>query len=273
MAADLHIHTSLSDGSDTPEEAVKKAKEAGLKTISITDHDLVDGISRAACEGEKQSVSVIPGIEFTTESPNAEIHILGYFIDYKNDDLKSVLLKIQDGRRKRIYKMAEKLNKLGVKIDPEKVLDLSKGGSAGRPHVARVLREMGVVKTIRAAFEKYIGSHGPAYVPHYKLSPEEAIKLIRQVSGIPVFAHPAVSNCDDMIPDLISYGLKGIEVYYPGHTSDVTKYYLGLAQKYNLLITGGSDYHGESGARDIELGDLSIPDELVDKLIEARDPS
>ena len=271
MPADLHIHSSLSDGSDTPEEVVEKAKDAGLITISITDHDLIDGIDRATEEGKKRGLSVIPGVEFTSEVPNAEVHILGYFIDHKSEHLRGVLNKIREERRARIHKIAEKLKKIGIDLDPLKVLELAKDGSVGRPHVARVLKDMGVVKTIRGAFDKYIGWNGPAYVPHYKLSPEEAIKLVLGVGGIPVYAHPAVSNCDDMIPELLSYGLRGIEAYYAGHSEETTKHYLALAVRCDLLVTGGSDYHGVVGPREMKLGDFSIPDEIVDKLYQARD--
>ncbi len=269
MPADLHVHTTFSDGSDSPEEIVREAKKANLKTIAITDHDVVEGIDPAIKEGKKLGVDVIPGIEFTTETPDKEIHILGYLIDYKNARLKEILAKIQEGRRNRIYKIAEKLTKIGVKLDPARVLELAKDGSAGRPHVARVLLETGIVKSVKEAFDRYLDSRGPAYVPHYKLFPNEAIKLILDVKGVPVLAHPAISKCDDMIPDLVSFGLMGIEAYYPGYSEQNTKYYTGLARKSNLLVTGGSDYHGKSNTKDIGLGGVPVSDELVDILIEA----
>jgi predicted metal-dependent phosphoesterase TrpH len=268
MAADLHVHTTFSDGDETPEEVVNKAKEAGLKTIAITDHDVVDGIKPAEIQGEKVGVNVIPGVEFTTELPNAEIHILGYHIDSNNKSLKDFLLKVQESRRKRIHKITDKLQKLGVDVSAEKVFEFAGGASAGRPHVARALMDMGVVKSIREAFSKYLEWKGPAYVSHYKLSPEGAIKLILDVGGVPVFAHPATSGCDEIIPDLLAAGLKGIEVYYPGMAPNAIEYYLNLAEKLDLVVTGGTDYHG-SGKK-ISLGDINISDELVDKLAEAK---
>jgi len=271
MAADLHVHTTFSDGEDTPQEVVAKAKEARLKTIAITDHDVVDGIEPAISEGERLSVTVIPGVEFTTELPKKEVHILGYFIDYKRKDFNETLSKIRESRQTRIYRIAEKLKKIGITLDPKKVFAISGSGSAGRPHVARALLEDGIVKSVREAFHKYLSSRGPAYVPHYKLSPTAAVKLVLSCGGIPVFAHPAISNCDDIIPDLVAAGLKGIEVYYPSHSERDVKRYLGFAKKMNLLVTGGSDYHGVEFVRDVKLGAISIPDDLVKKLFEAKE--
>ena len=270
MPADLHIHTTFSDGTFSPEEVVRLAKKAGLKTISITDHDVIDGIEPATEEGKKLGVEVIPGIEITTEVPNAEIHILGYYIDYKLPKLNAILKKIQEDRTARIYKIVGKLDKIGVKLDPMRVIEIAGHGSAGRPHVARALLEAGLVKNIREAFEKYLGYKAPAYVSHFRLSPEDAIKLILDVRGIPVFAHPKVSNSDDILPDLLAAGLKGIEVYYSGHSKKDEKHYLGVAEKHNLLVTGGSDFHGASNSREVELGDVAISDELVEKLAKAR---
>ncbi len=266
MPADLHIHSNFSDGVDSPEEIVGLAAAAGLKTISLTDHDVVDGIDRAREEGRKAKVEVIPGIEFTAEKPRAEIHILGYFIDYKNPDLLSVLEKIQESRVKRIYKIVKKLKALKVEIEPEDVFAISGKKSPGRPHVARALIGRGEVSSFKEAFNRYLDFRSPAYVPHYRLSPEETVRLIVKAGGIPVFAHPAISNCDEIIPDLTKEGLRGLEVYYPGYQPERIERYLGLARKYDLLVTGGSDFHGMDSGREVKLGDLTIPDELVDKL-------
>lgn len=262
----MHVHSNLSDGTHSPEEVVDLAQEAGLKTIALTDHDNIDGIDRAMDEGRRTNVEVIAGIEFTCEVPKAEIHILGYFIDQRNPELTSVLNVIQEDRVRRIYKITEKLKSLGVELKPEEVLALSGKKAPGRPHVARALIKRGAVGSFKEAFRRYLDFRAPAYVSHYKLSPAEAIKLIRQVKGVAVFAHPAVSNCDEIIPELIGEGLRGLEVYYTGHSPQQTKHYLSLARKYGLLITGGSDFHGLDSGREVKLGALTIPDELVEKL-------
>jgi len=266
MPADLHIHSNFSDGVDSPEEIVRLAAAAGLTAISLTDHDGIDGIERAEEEGRRAKVEVIPGIEFTTENPRAEIHILGYFIDYKDPELLSVLEKIQADRVKRIYKIVKKLKALKVDIEPEDVFSISGKKSPGRPHVARALIGRGAVSSFKEAFNRYLDFRAPAYVPHYKLSPEEAVRLIVKVGGIPVFAHPAISNSDEIIPDLVAEGLRGLEVYYPGYQPERIERYLGLARKYGLLVTGGSDFHGMESGREVKLGELAIPDELVEKL-------
>jgi len=266
MPADLHIHSNLSDGTHSPEEVVELAVAGGLKTIALTDHDIVDGIEPAQKKGKELNLEVIPGIEFTTEMPNCEVHILGYYIDYHHPKLLAVLEKIQDDRVKRIYKIVEKLKELKVNIVPDEVLAISGKKAPGRPHVARALIYKGVVANFKEAFTRFLDFRAPAYVPHYKLSPAEAIRLIGEVKGIAVFAHPGVSNCDRMIPELMAEGLAGLEVYYSGHRPYQTKHYLNLARKYGLLVTGGSDFHGLDSGREVKLGELSIPDELVDKL-------
>lgn len=266
MPADLHLHSNLSDGTHPPEEIVDLAKEAGLKTIALTDHDIVDGVAAAVGRGEKVGVEVIPGVEFTTEIPRSEVHILGYFIDCRNAGLLAVLEKIQEDRIKRVYKIVRKLNELGVDIDAEDVFAVSARKAPGRPHIARALIKLGAVAGFREAFNRYLDFRAPAYVSHYKLSPAEAIRMVRDAGGIAVYAHPGSSNCDGIIPDLMVEGLKGLEVYYPGHRPDQVQHYLNLAKKQGLLVTGGSDFHGLDSGREIKLGELSIPDELVEKL-------
>ena len=268
MPADLHIHSNFSDGLLSPEEIVRKAHDAGLTVISITDHDTVDGIGPAVAEGEKAGVTVIPGIEFTTDLPDTEIHILGYFIDYKAKWLKELLSKIRESRMNRIYKIADKLKNLGINIDAEDVLKLADKGSVGRPHVARMLLQQGKVKSVQEAFNKYLNFGGPAYVPHFRLTPAEAVQTIVKAGGIPVYAHPAVSRKDDIIPELIAKGLAGIEVFYSKHSDAQIKHYQTLAEKYGLLMTGGSDFHGFSTVRDVSLGEMKLPDNYIRKLEE-----
>ncbi|MEA3492837.1 MAG: PHP domain-containing protein [Candidatus Margulisiibacteriota bacterium] len=266
MPADLHVHTNFSDGTDSPEVVVEKAKNAGITEMAITDHDVVDGIDRAAKKGRDLGVEVIPGIEFTTEALGAEIHILGYYIDHHDHTLLKTIKKIQKSREERIFKICEKLKELGISLEAEKVFEIAGHRAAGRPHIARAMIKEGYVRNFKEAFGKYIDFHGPAYVAHYKLSPEEAIKLVIAAKGIPVYAHPAVSNCDQIIPDLISAGLAGIEVYYPGHNREQTAHYLDITKKYALLATGGSDYHGKRSGREIGIGYVSITDDLMEKI-------
>jgi predicted metal-dependent phosphoesterase TrpH len=263
MPADLHIHSNFSDGLLSPEEIVRKARDAGLTVIALTDHDTVDGISLAVAEGKKVGIKVIPGIEFTTDTKDNEIHILGYYIDYNAQWLKELLLKIREDRKNRIYKIVDKLKGLGVNISAQEILGLAEGGSAGRPHVARMLIQKGIVKNIPEAFNRYLVRGAPAYVPHFRLTPAEAVQTIVKAGGIPVYAHPAVSSSDEIIPELMANGLAGIEVYYGKNSDAQVKHYRALAEKYGLLMTGGSDFHGFGFGRDVSLGDTKLPDERI----------
>lgn len=260
------MHTNLSDGTHAPEEVVMLAGQAGLKTIAITDHDITDGVAPAQKKGAEAGVEVIPGIEFSTETPGAEVHILGYFINSADTKLSEALVKVQADRIRRIYKIVEKLNELKVEIEASDVFAISGEKAPGRPHVARALIKRGGVTTFKEAFNRYLDCRSPAYVPHYKLAPAEAIQLINQAGGIAVFAHPGTSNCDELIPGMIKDGLRGLEVYYSGHGVSKTRHYLDLANQFGLLVTGGSDFHGVDSGREVKLGELTIPDELVEKL-------
>jgi predicted metal-dependent phosphoesterase TrpH len=263
MSADLHVHTTYSDGTYTPAEIVKKAKEAGLTAVSVTDHDEVRGIAEALEEGLREEVKVVPGVELTTELPHTEVHILGYFIDYKSKKLSKVLSTIRDSRHERIKRICKKLQALGIKIEAEEVFHLAGKGSVGRPHVARVLIAKEVVDTVKDAFLKFLVPGAPAYEAHYKLSPEEAIGLVKEAKGVPVFAHPGVSNCDELVPTFLSYGLKGIEVYYPVHDQRMETRYLAMAKKYGLIATGGTDFHGGAGLNEMRLGSKFVADKVV----------
>lgn len=269
MPADLHIHTTYSDGTCSPKEIFNLAAKAGLNVISITDHDTVGALEESVGLADKYKIEFISGIEFTCEIPKAEVHILGYFIDWKEPSFLEIVKKIQKSREERIYKFAEKLKKMGVDLNPEEVFELAGHRFPGRPHVARVLVKTGQVGSIREAFERFLDFKAPAYVSHYKMTPEQAIALIVKNKGIPVYAHPAATNADEIIPQLMAAGLRGIEVYYPTHSSFKVNHYRNLAKKYGLLITGGSDFHGMNGGREISLGEVYLQDKYVEELKKA----
>jgi len=266
MPADLHIHTLFSDGLLSPEQIILKAKNANLAALAITDHDIVSGIDPAIAAGKAQGVRVIAGIEFTTETKDNELHILGLFLDYKNAELLEALKKIQDDRVERIKKIIEKLKLVNVNLEEDSILNSTLTGTVGRPHVARMLIKLGYALDLRDAFSKYLVKGAPGYVPHFKLSPIEAVELIRRCKGAPVFAHPGISKSDEMIPDLVKAGLCGIEVFYPAHGYAREQHYLSLTTKYNLIPTGGTDYHGTGGFNEMELGQKFTSDENVAKL-------
>ena len=275
MSADLHIHTTYSDGSFTPAEIVDKAIEKGFNTIAISDHDTLDGIKPAIDYAADKDIEVIPAIEFSTFRGKAEIHVLGYFIDFDDEKLKDKVRKIYDARKLRAEKMVELLNKEGVETTFSEVREIAGDDYIGRPHIAQTMVKKGYIDEMGDAFtEKYIGNGGRAYVKKYKISPEEAIELILESGGIPVLAHPIFINHgkplrEDEIKKLKDNGLLGVEVYHSKHTAEDAKYYKNIAEKLELLITGGSDFHGENSPG-VHLGDIRLEDKYVEKLKKAR---
>ena len=273
MPCDLHIHTVYSDGTYTPEKIVKVAKKVGLTTIAITDHDTTMGLAEAEAAAQKYGVEVVPGIEFTTESNDLEIHILGYFINRDDADFQAILTKLRDSRKERIYKMVDKLKGLGIRLKAREVLREARTGSPGRPHLARVMVREGICANLAEAFQKYLAFGGPAYVEHYKLLPKDAIELIKKVKGVPVLAHPRVleryearEKLAKLVGEWAGLGLQGIEVFYPTHRDVDKEYYLALTKKYNLVPTGGSDFHGEASVREIIFGEFTLDDKHLDQL-------
>jgi predicted metal-dependent phosphoesterase TrpH len=266
---DLHIHTTASDGKYSPADIVKKAAEIGLKVISITDHDSIDGIAPAIDAAKSYpGLTLIPGVEISTDLADGEAHILGYFIDYGSPDFQKELEKFRDSRLGRGQRMVAKLNDLGVKIDWPRVQAIAGDGAIGRPHVAQAMLEKGYVKTFEEAFDKYIGHGGPAYVEREKMTPQEAVALILSAGGIPVLAHPfTVKDPEAMAVSLKSAGLIGIEAYYKDNTREQTAATLELAEKYGLIATGGTDYHGIDASKEVMIGGVEVPLEAAERLI------
>jgi len=267
--ADLHVHTSESDGTLTPKQLVREALYRGLSAIAIVDHDTVGGILEAEVAAQGADLEVIAGIELTAQYEGQEIHILGYFLDLQNKALLEKLNLVQLNRIERVHKIVNNLEQQGVKLNAQDVFDISGKGTVGRMHIARALVKGGWVTTTAEAFRKYIGDKSPAYVLGFSLSPVEAINLIKGAGGVAVLAHPYILHDDALITELAGYGLQGIEVYYPEHSQSMVNFYLDLARKLNLLVTGGSDFHG-SVKPDIKLGTIKIPIELVEKLRQVR---
>ena len=265
---DLHLHTTYSDGRLTPGELIQIAAEQGIGVIAITDHDTVNGIEPALLATECfPYVTVIPGVEINTDVRQGEVHILGYFVDYKNQSFLNTLDSLRNSRKDRAQKMLAKLSKLGINIEWERILELTDGGSVGRPHIAQALFEGQHVSNLQDAFERYIGRNGPAYAERDRLTPKEAVELIIKANGLPVIAHPAsIKDIDQMIIDLKQSGLVGIEVYYDNYDKDTIERLSRLATKYDLIATGGSDFHGFEDDHETPLGEAIVPFECVQHL-------
>ena len=268
--ADLHLHTLFSDGTYSPEELVGRSLKTGLAAIAVVDHDTVEGIGPAVVEAKDKGLEVLAGIELSAAYADQEVHILGYLIDYQNKSLLKKLESLKENRVDRVYKMVAKLNGLGINLKPESVFALSENGTVGRLHIARSLVKEGLVNSLTEVFQKYIGDNGPAYILGFRFSPREAIKFIKDYGGVPVLAHPYTLHNDELIGEFIKFGLMGLEVYYPEHSQGMRNFYLDLAKKNNLLVSGGSDCHGKAKP-EARLGSIKVSYELVDKLKEAKE--
>ncbi len=267
MRIDLHTHTVASDGLLTAEALVALAKDAGVGVLAVADHDSTDSVNAAQAAGTRLGVEVIPAVEINTDVDDSEIHVLGYYIDHRQPWFAEFLQRLRDGRVNRAAKMVEKLNHLGIRVDFARVRAIA-SGAVGRPHVARALVETGAVRNTEEAFDKYLGRNGPAYVERMKVSPQDAIQLLRRAGGIPVLAHPGWGVRDEMIPALVDAGLEGLEVYYPDHTPAMITRYLDVAKQHGLLVTGGTDFHGGDLATKVPPGSQYVPVECVVELKE-----
>jgi len=276
---DLHLHTTASDGVKTPAEIVRYAKAKGLQAIAITDHDTIEGLEEGLSEGKKIDFEVIPGIEISAEHSPGSMHLLGFFIDIHHPLLNDRLGYLQKARAERNPKIVEKLNQLGIDVSYEEVLKASGGGQVGRPHVAQVLFEKGYVRSFQEAFERFLKKGAPAYVEKLRFTAKESIHFINEAKGVAVLAHPntlsmnGYSELENLIIQLVKEGLKGIEVYYPEHSALEVAQYRILAERYGLLMTGGTDYHGmEKNGLEIGVarGEMKLPYSLVEGLKAAR---
>jgi predicted metal-dependent phosphoesterase TrpH len=267
---DLHVHSTASDGTLTPEAIVADSLAKGLLALALADHDSVEGIDRARAAAAGSPLLVLPAVEISTDYQSTEVHILGYFLDYYDPELLEKLTAIRAAREGRAEQMVALLRRHGLDITYEQVLARADGGSVGRPHVAGVLLELGYVNTPQDAFDRYLGRGKPAYVPRYKLTPQEAIALLQRCRGLPVLSHPGLIHNDRLVGELLSEGIAGLEAYHSAHTPAQSAKYARLARERGLLITCGTDSHGPGGSIPVEIGSVPLPqeEEALEKLLE-----
>ncbi|OUQ60468.1 phosphoesterase [Tyzzerella sp. An114] len=272
---DMHTHTTASDGTLTPTELINLAKETGLKAVAVTDHDTVEGIEEALKEGEKVGIEVIPGIEFAAAyEGETEIHILGFFIDYKNHKLNETLKSIKEARDKRNILMVENLRKIGMNITIDDIINEAGGNIITRAHFAAVLEKKGYVKSKNEAFKYFISPGKPGYVRREFITPKMCIETINNAGGVAFLAHPTLykmsyKQIEKLVSELIEYGLKGIEGEYSTYSDEQEKNIKKIANKFNIMISGGSDFHG-GNKPDIKIGtgmgNLKIPYEYIENI-------
>jgi predicted metal-dependent phosphoesterase TrpH len=265
---DLHTHSTASDGIYSPTELLQRAKDVGLRILALTDHDTTGGLDEAREAAGKLDMELIPGIEINTDVSGGEVHVLGYFPEYTRPEFQAILKVLRDARERRGQRMVELLNEEGIAVSWERVRQIAQG-AVGRPHVAKALLEAGYVQTIGEAFDKYIGTGCFAYVPRYKLTPEDAVRLIASANGLPVMAHPydlpGITELRNWLPGLCEAGMVGLESYYGPYTPEVEQELLALAEEYHLIPTGGTDFHGP-GIHPTPLGGRYVPYEVVERL-------
>jgi predicted metal-dependent phosphoesterase TrpH len=263
--ADLHLHTKFSDGTFSPEELAGHGQRLGFAAMALTDHDSVEGCARMAAACDAAGIEFIVGTELTAEHGDTEVHLLGYFLDTQNKTLLVEIGKFQAVRQNRIREMVARINALNIPLEAESVFALANCKSPGRPHVARALVEAGFCKTPDEAFTRFLKKNRPAWVPKAKMSALEGVELIHQASGLAVMAHPGLNRTDDIIPALVDAGLDGIECFHTKHSTNAAERYLEIADKFHLLVTGGSDCHGFSKGKPL-IGTVKLPYEHVEKL-------
>lgn len=265
--ADLHSHTTCSDGLLSPEQLLTKARSIGLQAIAITDHDTMQAHRLIRQMNETNDIRVIEGIEISCSEGGREIHILGYHLDPDNDELHAYEAEKRDERANRARQMVEKLNALKIPISFDEVTVIASGATIGRPHIAAAMVRNGSVSSIQKAFDSYLDSSRPAYVPRPTFTVRQAVTLVRNAGGVAIVAHPARTYMDPrLFLALIASGIDGIEVYHPSHWSVTREYYRMLAVKHGLLITGGSDFHGSRDYDEKNFGLFGATEEMTDSL-------
>ena len=264
-SADLHLHSRFSDGTYGPEELAAQAQRCGLAAIALTDHDSVEGCADTAQACAAAGIEFLVGTELTAEQAGDELHILGYCVDPQNAALVTEIARFQAVRQDRIREMVARLNRLQVPLTAEAVFTLANCRAPGRPHVARALVAAGFCKTLDEAFERFLKRNRPAWVPKFKMTGEKALALIHQAGGVAVLAHPGLNRSDGVIPALAEAGMDGIECFHTKHSTLTTERYLELADRFHLLVTGGSDCHGLNKGKPL-IGTVRVPYEYVEQL-------
>lgn len=269
---DLHTHTTASDGQDTPAELVNFAVQQGVSVLGVTDHDTIDALVEVQTHATAAGITLVPGVELSTTVDRAEVHVLGYFVDTDDSSFTGALAELAQSRVNRIILMIEKVQSLGYDIDGDAIIAQAAFGSIGRPHVARALMAIGAVKDVSEAFDRFLKAGRPGYVPRDPFAPEDAVRLLVRNNAIPVLAHPfSTRDIEGTLKRLVPVGLMGLETYYAEYSPEQHQEIRAIADAWELIPTGGSDYHGVGFREGRVLGSSPVPQEVADRLFAARE--
>lgn len=264
---DLHTHSTASDGTLTPAALVQLASRRGIRVLGLTDHDSTEGIDEALAAGAALGMTIVPGVELSTDVPTGELHMLGYFIDHHDARLLQTLRSFREVRQSRAERIVEQLRAIGLPIELDEVRRLAGAGAIGRAHVARVLIHRGYATSMDDAFARYLGRGRPGYVPRLRLTPVDAVALVRSAGGAAVLAHPlSVADLEQTLDELVAAGLAGLEVLYASYSDGERAALRWLADRHALIPTGGSDFHGPGEREGADLGSVAVPEETVERL-------
>jgi len=266
---DLHMHTTASDGTSTPEDLAARVHRAGITTFAVTDHDTMASVAHAAAEGARYGLTCVPGIEMTTVHDGHDVHMLGYFLKADAPALAAMIARVRALRLERAAEIADRLAAAGAPIDIETLVQAAPPGSPrslARPQIARALIAAGHVATVAEAFDRFLSEGCVAYVPHRGPSPADGIAAIMEAGGVASLAHPGILRHDDIVPGLVDAGLAAIEAYHSAHDAAATEHYVTLAHAHGLAVSGGSDFHGEGTRRSEFFGVVSLPEVEFERL-------
>jgi predicted metal-dependent phosphoesterase TrpH len=267
---DFHSHSTYSDGRLSPTALVDLAAGRGVRWLALTDHDITDGIPEAeAAVNRHPGMSLIHGVELSTDVPGNEVHVLGYFLDWHDPNFQATLAHFRESRLDRGVRMVERLAELGMPVSWERVKEIAGEGAVGRPHIAQALVEQGHVASIQEAFDLYLSRNGSAYVERERMTPVEAVSIINSVNGIAALAHPReLQGLDDLLDQMCESGLAGMEVFYKDYLPEEVERLRLTAERHNILPLGGSDYHALQGPGEKLPGDIPLPPEAVERFLE-----
>lgn len=277
---DLHTHTDLSDGTTTIEQNVLAAIALGLEGLGVTDHDTVEPFERAMAAADGTDLEIVPGVEFSAEHEGSSVHVLGYWVSPDDEPLRDEMDRLRNERHRRAQEIVAKFIALGIEVDFARVEELAGGAPIGRPHIAKAVVETGAVATTQEVFDEWLADGGPAYVQKYAVGPVRAVELIRGAGGVAVVAHPGlyaasrapgdgpVSLDAGVLEAMVAAGMAGIEADHPHHTDDQRRYFRDFARRHDLVLTAGSDFHGE--AKDVRLGEATTPRAAIEILRSRR---